>query len=102
MVVRQIKNKYGRQAWCRWGLQILHVVASIATVRAKKYNMKKNDEDFEFSESIKDIVRGLVGLFIIVPNPKIKGEEEKINKIALKLLKQKLEKDGVNLGLFKK
>lgn len=44
----------------------------------------------EFNENIKNLVEAVVGLFIIHPNPQLKGREKEVMKIAFEVLSKKL------------
>jgi non-homologous end joining protein Ku len=47
----------------------------------------------QFSESEKMLVEGMVGLFVLLPNPQLKGKEQEVMKIAYELLEERLNKD---------
>jgi hypothetical protein len=47
----------------------------------------------QYSESEKMLVEGLVGLFVLLPNPQLKGKEQEIMKIAYELLDERLNED---------
>ena len=44
-----------------------------------------------YPEHIVELVEAIVGLFIILPNPQLKGKEKEINKIALELLEKRMD-----------
>ena len=46
----------------------------------------------EFTKNQIELVEGVIGLFIIVPNPELKSRKNEITKIALELLSKELEK----------
>jgi hypothetical protein len=46
----------------------------------------------EYSESERMLIEALVGLFVIHPNPQLKGKEEKVMKIAYEVMDKMLEK----------
>ena len=45
----------------------------------------------KYPEHIVELVEALAGLFIILPNPQLKGKEKEINKIALELLEKRID-----------
>ncbi len=45
----------------------------------------------EFSENQKELVEAVVGLFILLPNPKLKGRKKEIMKIAFEVLSKQME-----------
>jgi hypothetical protein len=47
----------------------------------------------QYPEHIVELVEAVVGLFIILPNPQLKGKEKEITKIALELLDKRLNED---------
>jgi hypothetical protein len=47
----------------------------------------------QYSESEKMLIEGLVGLFVLLPNPQLKGKEQEIMKIAYELLDERLNED---------
>jgi hypothetical protein len=47
----------------------------------------------QFSESEKMLVEGMVGLFVLLPNPQLKGKEQEVMKIAYELLEERLNED---------
>jgi non-homologous end joining protein Ku len=47
----------------------------------------------QYSESEKMLVEGMVGLFVLLPNPQLKGKEQEVMKIAYELLEERLNKD---------
>ena len=47
----------------------------------------------QYSENEKGLVEAIVGLFILLPNPQLKGKEQEIMKIAFKILDEMLDED---------
>jgi len=47
----------------------------------------------QYSESEKMLVEAVVGLFVLLPNPQLKGEEQEVMKIAYELLDERLNED---------
>ena len=39
------------------------------------------------------LIEGLVGLFVLLPNPQLKGKEQEVMKIAYELLDERLNED---------
>jgi non-homologous end joining protein Ku len=39
------------------------------------------------------LVEGMVGLFVLLPNPQLKGKEQEVMKIAYELLEERLNED---------
>jgi hypothetical protein len=46
-----------------------------------------------YSESEKMLVEAMVGLFVLLPNPQLKGKEQEVMKIAYELLEERLNED---------
>ena len=47
----------------------------------------------QYSENEKGLVEAIVGLFILLPNPQLKGKENEVMKIAFEVLDKMLDKD---------
>jgi hypothetical protein len=47
----------------------------------------------QYSENEKGLVEAIVGLFILLPNPQLKGKEQEIMKIAFEILDEMLDED---------
>jgi len=47
----------------------------------------------QYSESEKELVKAMVGLFVLFPNPQLKGKEDEIMKIAFEVLDEMLDKN---------
>ena len=47
----------------------------------------------QYSENEKGLVEAMVGLFILFPNPQLKGKEQEIMKIAFEILDEMLDED---------
>jgi hypothetical protein len=47
----------------------------------------------QYSESEKMLVEAVVGLFILLPNPQLKGKEQEVMKITYELLDERLNED---------
>jgi hypothetical protein len=47
----------------------------------------------QYSENEKGLVEAIVGLFILLPNPQLKGKEQEIMKIAFEVLDEMLDED---------
>lgn len=47
----------------------------------------------QYSESEKGLVEAIVGLFILFPNPQLKGKEDEVMKIAFEILDEMLDND---------
>ncbi len=47
----------------------------------------------QYSENEKGLVEAIVGLFILLPNPQLKGKEQEVMKIAFEVLDKMLDKD---------
>ncbi len=44
----------------------------------------------QYSENEKELVKAMVGLFILLPNPQLKGQEQEVMKIAFEVLDRRL------------
>ena len=47
----------------------------------------------QYSENEKWLVEAIVGLFVLLPNPQLKGKEQEVMKIAFEVLDEMLDKD---------
>ena len=47
----------------------------------------------QYSENEKGLVEAIVGLFVLFPNPQLKGKEQEVMKIAFEVLDKMLDKD---------
>lgn len=47
----------------------------------------------QYSESEKELVKAMVGLFVLLPNPQLKGKEDEIMKISFEVLDEMLDKN---------
>jgi len=47
----------------------------------------------QYNENEKGLVEAIVGLFILFPNPQLKGKEQEVMKIAFEVLDKMLDKD---------
>jgi hypothetical protein len=47
----------------------------------------------QYSENEKGLVESMVGLFILLPNPQLKGKEGEVMKIAFEVLDKMLDED---------
>ena len=47
----------------------------------------------QYSENEKGLVEAMVGLFILFPNPQLKGKEDEIMKIAFEVLDKMLDEN---------
>jgi hypothetical protein len=47
----------------------------------------------QYSENEKGLVEAIVGLFILLPNPQLKGKEQDVIKIAFEVLDKMLDED---------
>ena len=47
----------------------------------------------QYSENEKGLVEAIVGLFILFPNPQLKGKEDEVMKIAFEVLDEMLDKN---------
>jgi hypothetical protein len=47
----------------------------------------------QYSENEKGLVEAIVGLFILLPNPQLKGKEQEVMKIAFEVLDKMLDED---------
>ncbi len=47
----------------------------------------------QYSENEKGLVEAMVGLFILFPNPQLKGKEQEVMKIAFEVLDEMLDED---------
>jgi hypothetical protein len=47
----------------------------------------------QYSENEKGLVEAIVGLFVLFPNPQLKGKEQEIMKIAFEVLDEMLDED---------
>jgi hypothetical protein len=47
----------------------------------------------QYSENEKGLVEAIVGLFILFPNPQLKGKENEVMKIAFEVLGEMLDKN---------
>jgi hypothetical protein len=47
----------------------------------------------QYSENEKGLVEAIIGLFILFPNPQLKGKENEVMKIAFEVLDKMLDED---------
>ena len=47
----------------------------------------------QYSENEKGLVEAIVGLFVLFPNPQLKGKEQEVMKIAFEVLDEMLDED---------
>lgn len=47
----------------------------------------------QYSENEKGLVEAIVGLFILLPNPQLKGKENEVMKIAFEVLDKMLDEE---------
>jgi hypothetical protein len=47
----------------------------------------------QYSENEKGLVEAIVGLFVLLPNPQLKGKENEVMKIAFEVLGEMLDKN---------